>query len=263
MKKGIWSICIVVGLFCVLASEVLAEDNLVVMDLKPIGVDTVLAEAVSENLRTMIIQTKIYNVIERSQVEKLLAEHEFSLTGVTEDKTALKIGQLANADLIMLGSLNKISEIYTITVRVLDVESGVVTLAKKVRCASEAQLPRKIDELALLVTGSEPEEIQEIEHYNIVGTYKVKGAKYHGVLDIRQNNTVYLIFWKIGSYTAEGVGILKNGILSVSYQDVNGKHGVVNYEILLGGDRLRGLWTTFDNAQKYGTLAFENGEKVQ
>ncbi|MFO7605576.1 MAG: hypothetical protein R6W72_04665, partial [Desulfurivibrionaceae bacterium] len=50
-----------------------ARESIAVMDLRAIGVNQPLAEAVSENLRTMLILSGAFRVVERNQLEKILA----------------------------------------------------------------------------------------------------------------------------------------------------------------------------------------------
>ncbi|MBL0716679.1 MAG: hypothetical protein JJV89_01400 [Desulfosarcina sp.] len=242
-----------------------AKEEIAIMDLKPIGVDVNLAAAVSENLRTMIIQTETYEVIERNQIKQILNEYKLSESGLTDEKKALKIGKIANVHKIIIGSINKIFTAYTINVRVLQVETGIIIKAKKIKIVSEANFPDKIDELALLVTESEKKKKCDTKTYNITGIYEVKGAKYNGSMEINKFNEIYTVSWLINNLDSkkiekfDGIGILNNKIFSVCYKGAN--QGVASYEILLKGERIRGLYTHFESGKKKGKLKFENGIK--
>ena len=243
-----------------------AKEKIAIMDLKPIGVDLNLAAAVSENLRTMIIQTETYEIIERNQIKQILNEYKLSESGLTDDNKALKIGKIANVHKILVGSINKIFTAYTINVRILQVETGIIIKAKKIKIISEANFPDKIDELALLVSELKKIERNDTNIYNIIGTYEVKGAKYNGTMKINKFKEIYTVSWLINNFDSkktekfDGIGIVKNKIFSVSYKGAN--QGVASYEILLNGERIRGLYTHFENGKKRGLLKFENGKKI-
>jgi len=253
------------------ASPVYAQKSIAVMDLKAIGTDQSLAEAVSENLRTMLIVSGAYQVVERKHLEDILAEYKLSQSGVTENQQAIEIGGLAEAGLIMTGSITKMFSSYTINARLLDVKNGVCLLAQKVEIGSEAEFPRKIDELAAFFSRNEKAVEVPSAPPDITGAYRVKGGDYVGKLRIEKHRQAYLTSWNIdnsetreAAQTFSGVGILHNNILSVSYAELEDRTntGVAIYEVLLNGERLRGLYTSFANARNTGETHFENGEKI-
>ncbi|MFO7606504.1 MAG: CsgG/HfaB family protein [Desulfurivibrionaceae bacterium] len=255
-------------------SPALTQESIAVMDLRAIGVNQPLAEAVSENLRTMLILSGAFRVVERNQLEKILAEYKLSQGGITENRHAIEIGTLAEAGLIMIGSITRMFENYIINARLLDVKSGVSVLAQKVEIGSEAEFPGKIDQLAaffskksVALSTPAPDTLPDI-----TGTYRVKGSDYVGRLDIKKHKATYQTTWLIdNSETGEaeqsftGVGILHNNMFSVHYseRDDPANRGVAIYDVLLNGEQLRGLYTSVENSTATGTLRFENGEKIK
>lgn len=253
------------------ASPAFSQESIAIMDLKAIGVKQSLAEAVSENLRTMLVMSGTFRVVERNQLKEILNEHKLALSGITENSNALEIGGLAEANLIMIGSITKMFESYVINARLLNVKSGASVLAQKVEIRSEANFPREIDELASFfsrksIASSTPGGLPDI-----TGTYLVKGSDYVGKLHIKKHNEVYQIDWLIDnsetgaaeqSYT--GVGILHNNMLSVNYNEKDDKTdaGVAIYDVLLNGEQLRGLYAGTEDSTT-GILHFENGVKIK
>lgn len=248
-----------------------AAERMAVLDLKPVGVNANLSMAVSENLRTMIIVGGHYKIVERSQINKLLDEYRLRQTGLTEDSQARKIGSLANVDLVLIGSLCRIFECYTINVRIINVATGVVIKALKAEIKSHADFPPQIDDLALHIGAlgdSQPASAAGV--INISGSYRTEGDKYVGLLTISKNDDIYLLSWLIdNSQTGDapqsykGMGILHSGVLSVHYQNTEEKndYGIAAYEVLLGGQQLRGLYTNLGTPAEYGKVSFENGVK--
>jgi TolB-like protein len=68
-----------------------------------------------------------YRVISREyMVEKVLEEQEFQLSDLTDDKTAVKVGQLLNAEYILIGAFQVFEENLQIYAKVLIVETGEI-----------------------------------------------------------------------------------------------------------------------------------------
>lgn len=70
-----------------------------------------------------------FKVIERRSLEAILKEQDFQLSGCTDDDCSVQIGMLAGASHVMVGSINRIDNLYTLYIRIIDVESGVVMRA--------------------------------------------------------------------------------------------------------------------------------------
>lgn len=106
-----------------------------------------LGEAVAENLRTALIETDCYRVVERNQLEKILKEHKLRDTGIINTDETVKIGKILDAQTIVLGSITKMGEKYTLNVRFVDIETGVAKFAKKVSGKGEEKIPDMIDDV--------------------------------------------------------------------------------------------------------------------
>ncbi len=102
------------------------------------------------------------------------------------------------------------------------------------------------------------------------GVYTLQGVspgatdltpQYFGTVTIVKSSDVYLLYWQIGNQTQEGIGIAKNGILSVSYTDTTAgtfnDAGVVSYQVTMNG--LQGEWSSMYGSGAVGreTLVWE------
>jgi len=67
---------------------------------------------------------------ERSKIETLQKELDFSLTGNVNDETAQRIGYFVGAETVIYGSLTKIGDEYLMSIRAASVESGRVLFPK-------------------------------------------------------------------------------------------------------------------------------------
>jgi curli biogenesis system outer membrane secretion channel CsgG len=52
------------------------------------------------------VQSGVYTVVERKQLEKIMAEQNFGASGRVDDSTAAKIGKILGVDILIVGSIN-------------------------------------------------------------------------------------------------------------------------------------------------------------
>lgn len=83
------------------------------------------ALALSDRLRSEMQNLKKFDLIERSQMDALLKEQEFSMSEFSEDAAA-KAGKLLSAEQVVVGTIGKVGRTYTVDVRLIDVTSGKV-----------------------------------------------------------------------------------------------------------------------------------------
>lgn len=138
MKKTVFFPLFLLALFCSILSA--AEEKpagktekprIAVMDLDAKGVSKDEAEAVADFLRTDLLNTDKFTVIERSRMQDILKEQQLSLSGLTETEKAAKLGKLLNCKFILVGTLSKLGAQYFLNVRAVDVETGETKLGKR------------------------------------------------------------------------------------------------------------------------------------
>jgi len=103
-----------------------------VLDFESIGAEEHLGRAVAEIVRTALVGNRSYRVVERAQIDRALAEQKFQKSGLIDDKRAVEIGRILGADLIIVGSVVRIGNAYTINSRLIDVATGEARVGKHV-----------------------------------------------------------------------------------------------------------------------------------
>ncbi len=109
--------------------DIVMKKNLAIADFENISETAKkekLGESVSELLSSKFSQTTIFNLVERKNLDKVLKEQELQLTGATDQNSAVNIGNLLNADALVYGSITELGDMFNITVKLVDVESGKV-----------------------------------------------------------------------------------------------------------------------------------------
>jgi hypothetical protein len=112
------------------------------------NVSSMDAVVVSGFLRTSLVNMNVYKIVDRKNMENLLAEQGFQMTGCTTEECAVKMGKILNVNKIIIGDLSKLMGVYYVTANVVDVETGQITISKRVKSATGAGLADAVDELA-------------------------------------------------------------------------------------------------------------------
>lgn len=91
------------------------------------GVSKDEASIIADRLRAQLIQTGVFRVLERSRMESLLREQGFQESMFCDDtQCKAKIGKLLGVDGIVIGAVSRLDTVYTLSIRVLDVQRGII-----------------------------------------------------------------------------------------------------------------------------------------
>lgn len=90
------------------------------------NVDENSADTVSDILRSEIAKTGKFEVLDRSNMDKILQEQNFQTSGITNSDDAVKAGKILNVDLMAFGSFSKLGKAYVISIQMVNVESGKI-----------------------------------------------------------------------------------------------------------------------------------------
>jgi len=104
----------------------IAQTTISVLDFQANGISLNEALVLTNRFRAELVQLKEYSVIERAAMEEILKEQGFQQSGCVTDECVVEVGQLLGAQQMVGGSIGHISNVYTITARVIDVQSGEI-----------------------------------------------------------------------------------------------------------------------------------------
>ncbi|PKN00030.1 MAG: hypothetical protein CVU78_03370 [Elusimicrobia bacterium HGW-Elusimicrobia-2] len=115
--------------------------NIAVSDFAPQPpISSSEASFVSEFYRGDLTKYKVFKVLDRSNMDQLLAEQGFQQTGCTTAECAVQMGKLLNVHKIVTGKVGKLVNRYIITISVIDVESSEIEYSDKDSCYDPAEL---------------------------------------------------------------------------------------------------------------------------
>ncbi len=121
--------------------------RIAVMDLKANNVPNSEAQAVTDLIRADLVDTGMFTVVERGQMNEVLKEQALQQTGCTDNACAVEVGKLLSANKILLGEISKIGSTVILTVRIVDVEKGVAEFSSTEKVKSMDVLDTAVSSL--------------------------------------------------------------------------------------------------------------------
>jgi Mg-chelatase subunit ChlD len=108
------------------------ENSLAVLPLVPTGDSLNLnAEYFSTQLLLAVSTSGLFRIAERENLQEILEEMEFQLSGIVDEKDAIEIGAILGADLMLSGKLYSRDTDFEIFLKLLRVETGeILSLTK-------------------------------------------------------------------------------------------------------------------------------------
>ncbi|MBI4669984.1 MAG: hypothetical protein HY747_12545, partial [Elusimicrobia bacterium] len=80
--------------------------------------------------RSALVNTNAFIVVDRGNMEKILTEQKFQLTGCTTQECAVQMGKILNVEKIFTGSATLLKGVYYLSVSLVDVATSQVQAVK-------------------------------------------------------------------------------------------------------------------------------------
>ena len=104
-----------------------AQDiTIAVLDFDGDGVSKSETRTLTNRLRDEMFKTGVYIVLDRGTMDEVLKEQEYQLSGCVTSECAVEVGNMLGVQKMISGSIGKVGNIYTISARIIDVETGKV-----------------------------------------------------------------------------------------------------------------------------------------
>jgi len=132
-------------------------DRIAILNLDAVSISNSESITLTDRLRSELVNSGSFTVIERSEMDEILKEQGFQQAGCTSDECAVEIGKLLNINTICAGSVGKIGSLYTVTLRMIDVETGQIltTVTEDCQCPIEQVLTTSMKNISRkLITAS-------------------------------------------------------------------------------------------------------------
>ncbi|MFA4907980.1 MAG: SUMF1/EgtB/PvdO family nonheme iron enzyme [archaeon] len=107
-----------------LISTLFGQTNIAVIDFEGKNVSKDDASALTDRLRLELFMLGKFVVLEREKMDAILKEQGFQQSGCTSDACAVEVGQLLAVEQMVVGSISKVGQTYSVTARLIGVEKG-------------------------------------------------------------------------------------------------------------------------------------------
>ena len=129
------------------------KTRIAIVDFKSINLPDGVGQAAAENLRSAVISHGRDIVIERSQIETILKEQQFTQSGLVDGSKAVELGKLLGVARIVVGSMTKLGATYTLNARAIDVRTAEATSAGSFSCQNENDVHQLVQQMAASLSG--------------------------------------------------------------------------------------------------------------
>ncbi len=104
------------------------------------GGGSVLGAFLSEELTTVLVQSGKFQIIERSQLDRILSELKLDRSGLIDAESAKKVGKISGADAILTGTITDLATYVGVNCRMIDGQTGQVQGAAQVKIVKDADV---------------------------------------------------------------------------------------------------------------------------
>jgi formylglycine-generating enzyme len=113
-----------------------------IFDLDVVGkVDKDISRPLSDSVRYEIVNSGKYKVMDRGNMDKILKEQAFEMTGTVAKERMVEAGQILGVGKIIIGSIGIVGRTYMLSLSLVNIESGETERVEEDTCKCE------IDEL--------------------------------------------------------------------------------------------------------------------
>jgi len=125
--KNILILLILFTLFSPLFAGQSGKKNIAVMDLESRGsLNKEESGTLTDRLRSMLVRTNAFVVVDRGKMQEILDEQGFQLTGCTSAECAVEAGKILGVEAMVAGTVGRLGKLYTLDITLIDVETSQI-----------------------------------------------------------------------------------------------------------------------------------------
>lgn len=115
------------------------------------GLTAAETSALTNRFRGILVSTQVFDVLEREKMSEILKEQDFIMSdNCNSSECAVQVGQLLGVEAMIAGDIGKVGNLYTIDLRIINVESGKIENTQSVNHSGDVEgLLTKMNEAAL------------------------------------------------------------------------------------------------------------------
>ena len=153
-----WAMLIAIALALACPDRAASQNEPVavgVLDLTSETVPEAELRILTDRLRAELVLTGRFSVIERERMNAILDEQGFQHSGCVAAECVVEMGQLIGVRKMVAGSIGRIGGVYSVSARVIDVQTGAIerTAVQDCRCELEDVLTGVVSQVAAELAG--------------------------------------------------------------------------------------------------------------
>ena len=143
------------AILLLLFSFVSAQETVAVIEFEAINIGAPEVQILTDRFRVELANTDSFKLVERPAMEEILNEQGFQQSGCTSNECAVEVGKLLGVERMIAGTVGKIGELFTITARVVNVQTGEIINQHSIdcRCSIETLLTSEMKKMAIVFSG--------------------------------------------------------------------------------------------------------------
>ena len=102
--------------------------TIAVVDLEGFGISSTEAIALTNRLRNELFRLEVFKVVDRGLMQEILEEQDLQQSGCVSNECLVRVGRILGVQQMVGGSISKIGAIYSVSARLIDVETGEVLM---------------------------------------------------------------------------------------------------------------------------------------
>ena len=102
------------------------KSNVAILQFDAANISKAEVGILTDRLSTELVKLGSFTVVERAQMEEVLKEQGLQQSGCTTSECAVEVGALLGVDKMITGSIGRIGSLFTLSARIIDVESGKI-----------------------------------------------------------------------------------------------------------------------------------------
>ncbi len=131
-----------------LATILAAAPTVAVLEFDAVDTEDKIARGVSELIRTELSGSEVFQVVERARLAQVLSEQALHASGLVDEASAVELGRIVGADYVIVGSVTRFSNSWTVAARFIEVETTEALTGVTETANAEWAIPKACREVA-------------------------------------------------------------------------------------------------------------------
>jgi TolB-like protein len=104
-----------------------------VLDFDALGASKIEASTITDQVREGLLSRAGYRIVDRAQMDKVMAEQALQQVGCTSQECAVQVGKILGVRKLVTGKVTKVGNLWVLTANLIDVESAETLKAVSVQ----------------------------------------------------------------------------------------------------------------------------------